>query len=412
MSELADKILEKVKANRENHFQFLLDLIKTETTDMNEANGQKLVLERLQKLPCTIDMFEPDEAKLKKYKEYNPGHVFEGRENIVATFSGTGGGKSLLLNGHIDTVFPTAPETWITDPWTPLIKDNRLYGLGACDMKAGLAAQILALEVLNELGVEFKGDVIFQSVVDEEAGGGNGTLACIDRGYVADAALVAEPSELLPMSAHNGSVNFAIEFTGRSCHTNMKWEGVNAIDKALGVYNDLQALAEKWAREQKNPMLHPPVLSINVIDGGMGAAIVPNFCRMEGNFTYQYGFENSVKEFTDTIEKNAEKDPWLQENPPKLEWVHHVRPYYTEPDHDWPQMVADTAGEIMGEKYKPRAFPTGTDARLIANISNIPTVILGPGSIKQAHTVDEFVDIEEFHNAIAIFANIIANWSS
>src|SRR5699024_3915306 len=149
----------------------------------------------------------------------------------------------------------STPEKWKYAPWEPQIVDGKLYGLGSCDMKAGLLAMLLAIEVLHELEIPLRGDVIFQSVVDEEASGGNGTLACVDRGYKADGALVAEPTELKPMAAHIGSVAFRITLIGKASHSNLKWEGVNSIEKSLYLLNKLRDLESKWRNEQIHPLL-------------------------------------------------------------------------------------------------------------------------------------------------------------
>ena len=140
-------------------------------------------------------MFEPDNEIMKDYPSYNPGHSYKGRPDLVAVYKGSGGGRSLILNGHIDTMPSGSLEKWDTDPWTLTEKDGKLYGLGADDMKGGLSAEILGLELALSLGFQPKGDIIIESVVDEE-GGGNGSLAAAAAGYKADAAIIAEGSLL------------------------------------------------------------------------------------------------------------------------------------------------------------------------------------------------------------------------
>jgi acetylornithine deacetylase len=203
-------ILKRLLASERDWAVQAVDLLKVlisrDTTDYHEKNGQAVVVNYLEKLDCEISMVRPDPKKLAaRYQAFNSGHTYEDRDCVVAVFKGTGGGRSILLNSHIDTVFPAAPERWLTDPFEPVEKDGRIFGLGACDTKGGMAAVLTALRLIHENNVKLKGDVVFESVVDEEAGGGNGTLACIDAGYRADAALVTEPNMLEPASAHVGS---------------------------------------------------------------------------------------------------------------------------------------------------------------------------------------------------------------
>jgi len=287
-----------------------------------------------------------------------------------------------------------------------------LYGLGSCDMKAGLAALVLAMELVTELHVPLRGDVILESVVDEEAGGGNGTLACIARGYRADAALVAEPTGLVPMSSHMGSVAFKVTFQGVPSHSNIKCFGVNAIEKALPFLNGLRALETKWQAQQQHPLLPKPIVSINRITAGEGPVLVPAVCDIEVNFTYVPGWESCLEEVRQLLREIADADEWLTRNPPVLEWIHHVRPYDSDPMGDWQECVRTCVSEVLRKCAAIKGFPTGADARLIANISGVPTVILGPGDIRRAHSTDEYVELDQFYHAILIYALSVIRWAS
>lgn len=409
---LTSKIAKVVQNNKEAYIDFLKEMIRLDTTHEREKAGQDLILSRLKNLPCEIDIFEPDTDRLQQYNEYNAGYQYKDRPNVVARFRGRGGGKSLILNGHIDTVFPSTPEKWKFNPWDPQIVDGKLYGLGSCDMKAGLLALLFAMEVLHELEVPLRGDVIFQSVVDEEASGGNGTLACMDRGHRADGVLVAEPTELIPMAAHIGSVAFKITFRGKASHSNLKWEGINSIEKSLPLLNGLRELESKWRNKQSHPLLPKPILSINRIDAGTGPIIVPSSSVIEGNFTYLPGWENAIDEFQEVIEEITNQDDWLCENKPQLEWIHHVRPYSSDTGEQWPEIVKRTVTNYLDSETKIEGFPTGTDARILANIGGMSTIILGPGSIRQAHAVNEYIDINQYLRSIGLFSDIIVNWTN
>lgn len=405
---LRGRIHETVEKNRQAYVGFLMELIDTETTDEKEDQGQAVLRRRLERLPCRLDYFSPDPARLCRYEDFNVGHSYASRGNLVAVFSGERDENGLLLNGHMDTVFPNDPDAWKSDPLRCEIRDGKLYGLGACDMKAGLCAMTLAMEVLCGLGVRFQKNIILESVCDEEAGGGNGTLAAIDRGYTAPAALVGEPTSLRPMRAHVGSVAFRITFKGRAAHSNIKWEGVNAFEEALPFIHGFYEMERRWLQKQKNPLFHHPACSINVIRCGTGAVCIPDACVLEGNFTYLPGYDGCIEEFTAVL-TDASQSPWLREHPPVLEWLHHVRPYESGGEHPFLKSLLRTLTELGGaDAYE--GFATGADARLLANIGGMNTVILGPGDIRNGHRANEYVIVDEFIRAVELYANIIADF--
>ena len=135
---------------------------------------------------------------------------------------------------------------------------------------------------------------------------------------------------------------------GMACHSNIKWEGVSAIDKALPFLNRVHELGQRWRSLQAHPLLPGPVTGINRIEAGAGPVIVPDHCVVEGNFTYLPGREQSLGELEAALQATMHEDPWLAQHPPQLEWIHHVRPFVTEPTGPWPQMVASSASEVLG----------------------------------------------------------------
>ena len=227
-----------------------------------------------------VDVFEPSDKELREaFAEANPGHDYKDRPDVVGTLRGTGGGRSLILNGHIDTMPFDHIEEWVTHPLEPKIIDGKLYGRGAGDMKGGLCAALSALYGLQERGVKLKGDVIVESVVDEE-GGGNGTMACILRGYKADAAIISEPTELEIMPAHMGWLFYRIHVKGKALHSSMKWKGVNAIEKMMKIMQALQELERQWCMEKRSAILPPPTINFGTIEGGMAGSVVADSCRI------------------------------------------------------------------------------------------------------------------------------------
>ena len=388
----------------------LKELVSCETTDYSEGNGQGIVEKVLQEIGFRTERIVPDDKRLGRYAEFNGGHRYdENRYCVAGCLRGAGGGRSLLLNAHMDTVFPASPEVWETDPFTPTERDGRLYGLGAADTKGGMAAMLSALRLLSDKKVRLKGDVFFESVVDEEAGGGNGSLACIDAGYAADGVLVAEPNNLHPTSAHIGSYAFKLTVEGKSAHGNMKWQGVSALEKALPLINQLKVLEKKWGNRTFD-LLPSPVLTVLQIEAGDGSITIPGNCRMLVNFTYLpdgYDYQGEIMEL---IAQYQKEDPWFQDHPITIEIHHDCGPYYTNPQEPWPALIARISSEILEKPVSIGGLPCGADARLFANIGHMPTVVLGPGSIDVAHKPNEYLPLDQFYQAIELYANIILRW--
>jgi acetylornithine deacetylase len=415
-------MMRTVESRKDESIQFLKALISADTTNEQhgvfgkELNGQKLIIEKLTKMGLQIDTFEPEYEKLKKYDEADIGHEYKNRPNVVGIYKGSGGGKSLLLNGHIDTMPFDQLDKWVTHPLEPIINNGKLYGRGSCDMKAGVAAMILALETLLDNGVELKGDVIIESVVDEE-GGGNGTLACVDKGYLADAAIVTEPTQLEIMPAHMGWLFYKVEISGRSLHSALKWKGVNAIEKAIKVIQGLQELEEKWAITKRHPLLPPPTINIGTIHGGMAGSVVPDTCILDFGLHYlptdsdAEGLGKDVeKEIFAVINNIVNGDPWLQQNPPIIKKYQEGSSFEISKDHPIVETVSKQFVKNMGLPPTIRGCEYGSDARLLKNYGKIPTVVFGPGSIEQAHAINEFVPVDEFLKSIEILAGVIEEW--
>src|SRR5258708_20141935 len=167
-ADLRRKVLEKIDENRERSVAFLRQTISIPSVTGDEEKIQKFLSDYLAKLGLNVDMWETDWEELKKHPGYRPvDRGYEGRPNIVATLKGTGGGRSLLLNGHTDVIPVGGGEGWSDDPWSARIKNGRIYGRGSCDMKSGVASHILAVQYLKELGLTPHGDVIINVLIDE-----------------------------------------------------------------------------------------------------------------------------------------------------------------------------------------------------------------------------------------------------
>jgi acetylornithine deacetylase len=422
------KVLELIEARRDFAVDFLRRMINFDSSTIQHGfSGQEQAIqewlaERLRDWGYKTHLFEPDNAKMEPYPDFSRGHDYTGRPNLVATLKGAGDGRSLILNGHVDTMPPGDKQKWSYDPWSGQIDAGKMYGLGACDMKAGVAAMILAVRFLQEAGLKPRGDIMIQSVVDEE-GGGNGTLACVVEGYKADAAIVTEPTRLHIQPASRGVLLLQVDLEGRATHACLKWGGVNAIEKGVKVIQGMIELERLWLAQRRNPLFPPPTITIGQIQGGLAGSQVPGECVLKFDVKYlpveidPHGQEQQItgdmvkEEVQNWIYTLCAGDTWLRDHVPDLSWYQHCIPHYLSPEHTLVQNMHARAREVLGWGMIS-GFPAGCDARHLHNHADIPTLIFGPGDLQYAHSIDEHVDLDEYIQAIKILALTVYDWTS
>ena len=377
----------------------------------NEGNTRQFMAGELRRLGAEVDVFEPDNRKIEKYADFNPGHDYQGRSNVVGTFKGSGGRNSLVLNGHIDTVSPGNISSWKHNPFAGDVEGDSLIGLGAVDMKGGLAAMLMAMRIIKQAGIKLRGDIIFQSVVDEE-GGGNGTLACVERGYRADAAIIAEPTGLDICCAHRGAMHARLDVKGLTTHACLKSKGINAIEKMLMLVTALEDLNGQWQANKKHKLLPSPAITCCQISGGTGASIIPAGCEAKINVKYlpSERAQDVRKEVEACLDRVAQRDDWLKRNPPQITWLLNTPPYETSVDYPLVGVLRETIAGL-GKEAKITGLPSGADARILNNIGKIPSFIMGPGDLAQAHHIDEALPISEYLQSVKIFALSICRWA-
>lgn len=394
----------------------LVSLIRIPSVTGSEAAAQTWLANRLRDLGAEVDLWVPDRSELECHPAfaYVNSTDLDGRPNLVARFPGTGGGRSLILNGHIDVVPPGNRATWKHDPFGGEREGDRIYGRGACDMKSGLLAGIWAVVALRRAGVQLAGDVLIESVIGEEDGG-VGTLATLVRGYKADAAIIMEPSRLAVVSHQGGAMLFRITVLGRNAHGSTRYEGVNALEKFFPIFQALQTLeAEYTIQAASDPLFRrytiPAPTSIGIIRAGEWASTVPEQLVVEGRYGF-YGttVSEAKKRFELRVAAAAAMDPWLRTHPPRVEWFGAVWEPAVTPN-DLVQAFVDAAEQALGRHVVVEGVPYGSDMRLLTNYGGIPTLIFGPGDIAVAHFTDEYVSIKEFMDAVRALAMFIANW--
>ncbi|HAN95444.1 MAG: ArgE/DapE family deacylase [Limnochordia bacterium] len=415
---MTDRLQAALRQNRDKYIRLLQELVRIDTSVIGhgieggrELKGQQFLAEQIAAMGGTYEFREVNEELIqegiRRYGEGNPGHNYQDRPNLLGIFPGTGGGRSLVLNGHVDTMPYGERKLWAFDPFSGAEVEGVIQGLGTTDMKGGLAAALAAIDLVKSAGLKLKGDVFFQSVIDEE-GGGNGTLAFAVQGFKADGAVVCEPTDLHLQVGHMGFIFYKFSFLGKAIHSGRKWEGENAIEYAVKLMARLNELEHKWLLKYKHPLLPPPTLNVGEIHGGDAGSTVPAECTFKICVHYYPGLTKEIIEndILAAVRSLEAAEPWLQVNPIQVECYQEGGPYEISQDHP----LVKTAASFLPEGKIITASPAGNDARLLQNIAGIPTIVLGPGKPEQAHSINESIPVEDYLTAILLYANLLVEW--
>ena len=324
--------------------------------------------------------------------------------------------RSLILNGHVDVV-PTGDEAlWSVPPFGGVVKDGRLYGRGALDMKCGLVTGVFAIAALQRLGFQPAQDVLIESVIGEESGG-VGTLATIVEGYTAGGVIVLEPTRLKMCPVQSGALTFRLTVEGKAVHAAMRQYGVSAIEKFALLLAALSDLEAQRHATFSHPLYEGPryiaPISIGTVRGGEWHSTVAERVVAEGRFGVLPGESNAAARtvLEGAVRAAAEADPWLCENPPRVEWFEgQFEAGETPADHPLLQTLAEAHAAIVGAKPDIQGVPYGSDLRLFTNHARLPAVLYGPGDVSLAHKADEWIDLAEIITATKIVAEFITRW--
>jgi acetylornithine deacetylase len=329
---------------------------------------------------------------------------------VVGRLPGAEGGRTLLLDGHIDVVPPGDPATWThPDPYSGELTATEARGRGACDMKGGLLAARWAVRALAASGVPLGGDVLLASVESEEDGG-LGTFGLLRRGWTADVCVVPEPTGLDLVPACAGALTFRLRIRGRAAHASRRAEGVSAIEKLVPVLAALSDLEAERNRDA-DPLLarwgiaYP--LSLGVVRSGEWASTVPDLLEAEGRLGVALDEDPAVARASleAAVAAACAGDPWLRRHPVEVEWWGGQFASGRVPaDSDLGETVAACHHEVTGRPAATWAGPFGSDLRLLTGLGGIPTVHYGPGDVTLAHAADESVPLAEVEATARVLA--------
>ena len=399
---------------------FLQELVQLPSLPGEEQRAQHFFAEKLRTLGCTVDVHACTRRELEEHPAFSDdGIPFEQRLNVVATWAKQNSseeGRSLILNGHMDVVPTGNAALWKYPPWSGTVEDGKLWGRGACDMKAGLVAAVFAIEALGNLGFVPQGKVLVESVIGEESGG-VGTLTTLIKGFRADAAILMEPTRLRSCPVHAGALSFRIVVTGKAIHASMKRFGVSAVEKFEKLFRAIEDLDQTRHAHYDNRIFefddNIAPISIGTVAAGDWLSTVPETLTAEGRFGVFPGEAISAarKALTDCVAGVVAEDPWLREHPPVLEWIEgQFEPGQTSLTEPIVTALSAAHREVLGSLPRVQGVPYGSDLRLFTEHGAIPAVLYGPGDVAYAHTVEEHVELEEVFACAKALAVLIVRW--
>jgi len=331
--------------------------------------------------------------------------VVDERKNVIAIRKGSGGGRSLMLNGHTDTV---GVDGMTIEPFKPSIQGGLLRGRGACDMKGALAAMIGALKSIVDSGMRLRGDLVFSAVVDEEYKSAG--MKKLVQEYRTDAAIVAEPTALKVATAHKGFVWVEIEVRGKAAHGSVPEKGVDAIAHAARIILETEKLQQKL-NGKVHPLLGSPKIHTSTLQGGTDWSIIPERCtiKLERRTLPGETVTSAMGEIEDIFKiiKGENSDFTATAKSP-----YDMAPLETSESEPIVQLVRQALAENTGTRAPVIGVPYWTDAALLSTLGSIPTCLFGPGDISVAHSADEYISVEDVLSSARVYCSVIQKYCS
>lgn len=416
-AETIQRVKQAVDELRDDAIAMLQGLVNISSVTGAEGPAQRNVEALFAHRDLAIDRWVATPDEIMAYHDHvGMQTTFADRPNLAGKRAGAGGGPSILLNAHIDTVETGDPSTWSVAPLGGDLIDGKLYGRGACDMKGGLVTFLTAFDALDSLGIRLAGDATILSTVGEEDGG-LGALSAVLRGYRADAVLITEPTRLALVTAQGGSLVFRITLQGRSAHAAVRDRGVSAFEKFLPVFAALSELE----RERNATLNHPLYahiqnkvpMNIGVVRTGLWASTVPESLVAEGRIGLVPG--EDVEAFRATVIERimdaARQDEWLTQHPPLIEWFGgQFAPAETSAASPIAQAIARAHKSVTGSPPPVEGVTYGADMRLFTLIGGMPCVMYGAGDVDIAHHADEHIVVDDLLTAAKTVACLLIEW--
>ena len=387
------------------------DLITLPSVANEETLAQERVAEAMEDIGLSTDVWQIDFAHLKQHPAYTADVNRHEGLGVVGTMGhATDGSRTLILNGHVDVVPSGEQDRWNHPPFELTDEGDHLYGRGVVDMKGGLSCGLFAAKAILDAGVELAGELQIQSVIGEEDGG-TGTLATIERGYRGTGAIVLEPTEFTIAPAQAGALSFRITVPGLAAHGAFREEGVDPVEKFIPIFKRLRELEADRNAAVEDPLFCedalPFPLSMGRIHAGIWPSTVAETLVAEGRYGVAPG-ENATTARTQlemAVAEVAASDEWLRKHPPTVDWEGaQFESAQISVDDPVVTTLSETVRSLTGIEPTIAGVRFGADMRLLVNQGKIPTVLFGPGDVREAHRPDEKVSKSALIEATKILA--------
>ncbi|MGG5886100.1 ArgE/DapE family deacylase [Falsiroseomonas sp. HC035] len=415
---LLDRLRTTVDAAFDQQTTFLQDLVRFPSLRGREAPLQDWMARQLAQRGYAVDRFSlaevPDHPKAAPMVDADPAASIQ---VVAAHRPAQPTGRSLILQGHIDVVPEGPHEMWTHPPYAATIRDGWLYGRGAHDMKAGVAAMVFAMDAIRAAGLEPAADVYLQTVTEEESTG-NGALATLARGYRADAALIPEPTGHTITRAQTGTIWFRLKVRGVPVHVMVAQDGSNAIMSAYALIQALYAHTKSlnaagrdnawYGGQVQDPIKFNP----GIIRGGDWASSTPAWCEVDCRIGLLPGTtpEQAMAGVEAAVKAAAKGDAFLANNPPEITFHgFQTDPYVLEPGSEAEAVLAAAHAAVHGGEMPARLSTAVNDTRYYGLYFAIPGLCYGPKG-EMAHGFDERTSLEDLRTCTLTIAAFIADW--
>jgi acetylornithine deacetylase len=433
---IKNKVFDYIESEKDKLVDFLKDLVSRPSINAGDGGDLKLVQDFL---AGKLNDFNFD--KVEEFAVDSEGK----HPNVCAINKGTGGGKSILFNGHMDVVPVAEPDMWCCDPFKPVIKDGKIFGRGTSDMKGGVASAVWAMKAVKDCNIKLKGDVVLQAAAGEESQMAEelGTVQCIKKGYSADFGVVCECSDMELQIISSSLVFIELIIKGKPAHTSSRNQvifpqpygvpsgetvGVDAFKKSLKFVQYFYDLEEQFNHRFRDPVLgsggspgHDKqgvgVFTINpsFVEVGEYLGTVPAHAKYTYCIWYPDHFitkKQLFDEITQAVKALASTDDWLRQNPPQLNMpvIQDWPSFNTPVDHPGVISSRKSIEDAIGKPAVVSGFKAVCDATYLNN-NGVPSVVFGPGSISWlVHGNDEYVSIENLIAAAKVYASMMIDW--
>ncbi|MDA3921725.1 MAG: ArgE/DapE family deacylase [Salinisphaera sp.] len=417
-SALEADILSAVDTCFEKQVSLTEELVRFASLRGREHTAQDFLFQQMRERGYAMDRWAIDISEIADHPGFSPVTIdYANALNVVGTHRPRDElGASLILNGHIDVVPEGPHDMWTDAPFSGKRDRDWLYGRGAGDMKAGLVANIAALDALRHLGYQPAATVHLQSVVEEECTG-NGALSCLARGYRADAALIPEPEDNRLVRANTGVLWFRVKVRGAPVHVREAGQGANAIEAAYRLIQALREMETDWNTRQGEhryfeTLDHPINLNIGKIEGGDWASSVPAWCNFDVRVSIYPGTRaaDAATEIEACVASAARADAFLADNPPEIEYNgFFAEGYVLEEGSDAETALASAHAKSFGADLETFTTPGYLDARVFMLYGDTPCLVYGPYS-ENIHGFDERVSLTSVKRITGTIALFVAHW--